>query len=51
MCKNMYTKNTEVDSISMKKVVSDKSESDNKYIYKYSYTFTGKEEFAMNNIK
>lgn len=51
MCKNMYTKNTEVDSINMKKVVSDKSESDNKHIYKYSYTFTGKEEFTINNIK
>ena len=47
---NIYNKDVAVDSLHMDKVEDNEhTESDNKNIYRYSYTFTGKEEFTVKN--
>lgn len=47
---NIYNKNVTIDSLHMDRVEDNEhTELDNKNIYRYSYTFTGKEEFTVKN--
>lgn len=48
--KNIYTKNVSVDSMHIARADDTHTESDNKYLYRYSYDFTGREEFNVNRI-